>query len=240
MQLILLAAGRGSRLPKQFRSKPKCLVKINRRTILDYNKEFFKLFKKKIIVSGFKNYKLKKYISSNNFIEVHNKKFQSTNMVASMFKAKNKITNDVVICYGDIIFDKSIYQLLKGEGNIMPVNINWLKLWKTRMNKNEIINDAEDIKIKNNKLISIGGKIKKKFPISQYMGIFKLKKKSFFNIYKFFIKNKNSKIDMTNFLNLCIKNNLLKMHCKNYKKQWFEIDTANDIKSTSKILNSVW
>jgi len=30
------------------------------------------------------------------------------------------------------------------------------------------------------------------------------------------------------------------MHCKNYKKQWFEIDTANDIKSTSKILNSVW
>ena len=126
MQLILLAAGRGSRLPKKFRSKPKCLVKINRRTILDYNKEFFKLFKKKIIVSGFKNHKLKKYISSNNFIEVHNKKFQSTNMVASMFKAKNKITNDVVICYGDIIFDKSIYQLLKGEGNIMPVNIKWL------------------------------------------------------------------------------------------------------------------
>ena len=107
-------------------------------------------------------------------------------MVASMFKAKNKITNDVVICYGDIIFDKSIYQLLKGEGNIMPVNINWLKLWKTRMNKNEIINDAEDIKIKNNKLISIGGKIKKKFPISQYMGIFKLKKKSFLIFINFY------------------------------------------------------
>ena len=33
MQLILLAAGQGTRLPKKFKTSPKCLVKINNKTI---------------------------------------------------------------------------------------------------------------------------------------------------------------------------------------------------------------
>ena len=47
MQLIVLSAGRGSRLPKKFRNKPKCLVEINSKPLLFYNDNFFKKFKKK-------------------------------------------------------------------------------------------------------------------------------------------------------------------------------------------------
>lgn len=47
MILIYLAAGRGSRLPIKFRDKPKCLVKINNKTLIERNKIFFKNFKKK-------------------------------------------------------------------------------------------------------------------------------------------------------------------------------------------------
>ena len=56
MILIYLAAGRGSRLPIKFRDKPKCLVKINNKTLIERNKIFFKNFKKKI-----NNYWLQKY-----------------------------------------------------------------------------------------------------------------------------------------------------------------------------------
>ena len=47
MQLIILSAGKGSRLPAKFRNKPKCLVELNSKPLLSYNKIFFKNFKKK-------------------------------------------------------------------------------------------------------------------------------------------------------------------------------------------------
>ena len=54
MQLILLSAGRGSRLSKELRSKPKSLVKVNNIPIIEHNLKFFNMFKKKIIISGYK------------------------------------------------------------------------------------------------------------------------------------------------------------------------------------------
>ena len=48
-------------------------------------------------------------------------------MVYSLFLTKNLIKEDVVIVYGDIVFDHKIYSLLKAKKNILPVNVNWLK-----------------------------------------------------------------------------------------------------------------
>ena len=64
MQLIILSAGKGSRLPVKFRDKPKCLVALNSRPLLSYNENFFKNFKKKMIVCGYKQRHLDK-ISEN-------------------------------------------------------------------------------------------------------------------------------------------------------------------------------
>ena len=55
MQLIVLAAGKGSRLPKKFRNKPKCMTEINGKSILEHNKSFFLKFKKRIIITGYKS-----------------------------------------------------------------------------------------------------------------------------------------------------------------------------------------
>ena len=84
MQLVLLAAGRGSRLPKKYRIKPKCLTKIGPATILDFNKKFFDNFQTKIIITGYKRQMLQEYIKKNNFIEIENKNFRKTNMVQSL------------------------------------------------------------------------------------------------------------------------------------------------------------
>ena len=150
-----------------------------------------------------------------------------------MFLASKKITNDVVICYGDIIFDKSIFNLLKKKGNIMPVYKDWLKLWKKRMNKKKIKDDAEDIKIKKKELKMIGEKIKIKFPKFQYMGIFKIKREDFFKLKMYYEKLGNKKIDMTNFINSALKQKMIKFDTEIYKKFWFEIDNYNDIKVAS-------
>ena len=72
------------------------------------------------------------------------------------------------------------------------------------MNLSKVFDDAEDIKIKNKKIMMIGEKIGKIKPRAQITGIIKIKKESFKKMYKIF-KSLNSKIDMTNFMNFCIK-----------------------------------
>ena len=84
MQLIILAAGRGFRLPEKFRNKPKCLAVINEKTILEHNLNFLK-FKKRYIVTGYKNNKISKFAKINNFKTIKNKKYMSTNMVYGYF-----------------------------------------------------------------------------------------------------------------------------------------------------------
>ena len=78
-------------------------------------------------------------------------------MVHSLFTVSKLIKKDIVICYGDIIFDENIYKILsdKKNVNVMPVYKNWLNYWKMRMPMNKIKEDAENIEIKGNDLISI-------------------------------------------------------------------------------------
>ena len=151
MQLVLLAAGKGSRLPKKNRNSPKCMVKINNKTILDHNKEFYDKFKFRTIISGFKNYKLKKFIKKNNFNNIINKKYKVTNMVYSLFKLKNIKSNQIVVCYSDIIFDKKIFNNLRKNKNLIILKKNWINVWRGRMEYKKILNDAEDVLVKKKK-----------------------------------------------------------------------------------------
>tara|TARA_B100000242_G_C43042452_1_gene486383 strand:+ start:143 stop:853 length:711 start_codon:yes stop_codon:yes gene_type:complete len=235
MQLIVLAAGKGSRLPNKFRNKPKCMTEINGKSILEHNKSFFLKFKKRIIITGYKSKLINNYAKKNNFRIIKNKNYSSTNMVYSLFLAKKFVNDDVLVCYGDIIFDSKIFNVLNKFNNLVPLNMNWLSLWKKRMNTNLIKKDAENVKIKNKQLIEIGTKFKK-FPDCQFMGLIKISKNNFFVLENFFKSFCNKKIDMTNFLNFVIKNKICKFYVQKVKNFWFEIDTHNDIKITSKIL----
>lgn len=235
MQLVILAAGRGSRLPKKFRDKPKCLVELNSKPLILYNDKFIKKFKKKIIITGYKRNSLSKIITTYNFININNKRFQYTNMVYSLFLARKFIRSDVVVVYGDVIFNDKIFEAIKTKDNILPVNIHWLNNWKNRMPLSKVFNDAENLTIKKNFVSEIGTKIdKKKIPKYQFMGILRLKKKTFIKCYTFFKKLKNNKIDMTSFINLCIKNNIFKLKISEYKDYWYEIDTTLDLKLAEK------
>ena len=235
MQLIVLAAGKGSRLPNKFRNKPKCMTEINGKSILEHNKSFFLKFNKRIIITGYKSKLINDYAKKNNFRIIKNKNYSSTNMVYSLFLAKKFVNDDVLVCYGDIIFDSKIFNVLNKFNNLVPLNMNWLSLWKKRMNTNLIKKDAENVKIKNKQLIEIGTKFKK-FPDCQFMGLIKISKNNFFVLENFFKSFCNKKIDMTNFLNFVIKNKICKFYVQKVKNFWFEIDTHNDIKITSKIL----
>ena len=236
MQLVLLAAGKGSRLPKKYRNYPKCMVHIRNKNILEHNIEFYNKFKFKTIISGYKSDKLKNFIQKNNFNNIVNEKYKFTNMVYSLFKLRSIKSNHIVVCYSDIIFDKNIFKNLKKNRSLILLKKNWLNVWKGRMSYKKILSDAENVTIKKNKLISIGGKITKKLPKYQYMGILKLKYADFINLKKFFKKINNSKIDFTNFINMSLKHGVIDLEVVKTNKFWFEIDTKQDINFARKEL----
>ena len=230
MQLVILASGTGSRLKNKTKRIPKCLVKINGISIIDYNIKFFDKFKKVLIVTGYKSQLIKKKFLDKKYKIIFNKKYKTTNMVYSLFCASKYINNDVVISYSDIIFDKNIINLFaKHRGSSIIIYKNWLKLWKKRMNKKKILKDAEDLTLRNNYVESIGEKIKKNYPKYQFMGLLKLTKLDFNKLNIFFKEIKNNKVDLTNFLNMAISKKIIKLRGIKTIKFWFEIDVPKDI-----------
>jgi choline kinase len=238
MQLVLLASGRGFRLKERTENQPKCLVKINNKPLIDYNLKFYEKFNKKIIITGYRSNLLKRKKELKNFTHIKNKKFMATNMVYSFFLCQKHIEKeDMIICYSDIIFDKKIFKVLeKNKETFLPLNINWLKLWKKRMPYNLIKDDAEEIILKKKFIVEIGKKIKNKMPKYQFMGIIKLKYNDFLKLKIFFIKLNNHKIDFTNFLDAAIKKKIIKLKYSLINKFWIEIDTINDLNLAKKLL----
>ena len=235
MQLIVLASGRGSRLKKLTEKIPKCLVRVRSKTIIDYISKNFKKFNQTIILTGYKSNLInKKFI---NLKKVKHEKYMSTNMVYSLFCAKKFIKQDVIISYSDIIFDHQIIdKMINFNKTHIPLNKEWLNLWEKRMNKKKINMDAEDLITKKSKVISIGNKIINKRPKLQFMGLIKVKYKDFIKLYKFFKTLNNPTIDMTSFLDIALKNNIISLGYFETSRYWFEIDNAQDKKIAEKFL----
>ena len=101
MNLIILASGKGSRLKSLTKNKPKCLVKIKGKTIIERILDNSNLFKKTLLVTGYKSSILEKKFK--NYLIVKNKDFTKSNMVHSLFKTFKHVKSDVIVSYADII-----------------------------------------------------------------------------------------------------------------------------------------
>jgi len=242
MILVILAAGRGKRLGSMTQNLPKCLINLKKKNLIDYNLPFIKKFKKTVIITGYKSNLIEKKFKLFKSIKIiKNNFFSKTNMVYSLFKSTKyikKTKKNVVVIYSDIIFDKSIFNLLKENQSFIVIYKDWLKIWKLRNNNNlqKIKSDAEDIVLKKDNLISIGGKIKNSLPTYQYMGILKFRYKDFIKINDYFKTLKNKKIDFTSFINLVLKKKIVKIKVKKTNKFWLEIDNQKDLRAANKLI----
>ena len=170
---INISSWQGRRLPSHLSKKPKVLLNINNKSILDkLIKNFQSVGINKIaLITGFNRKSLKKY----KLKEFHNKKWSKTNMVYSLCKADSWLKKySCIVSYGDIIYEaKALKKLCKNKNNItLSYDINWKKLWKMRFENP--LNDAETFKIKKNLIKDIGKKTKNILDIQgQYMGLIK-------------------------------------------------------------------
>jgi L-glutamine-phosphate cytidylyltransferase len=235
MNLLILAAGKSNRIFSKIK-KHKCLLEIDNKTLLSkiIEDSISAQIDKVNIVTGFKEKILKKYIKKNhkNIKIINNNLFNKTDMLHSAILGLKKIKDDVIISYSDIIYDKKILnkiRKLKSKKILIPVKTDWSKVWKQR--KKDIKDDAENLSIdKKNFLKTIGGKIKKKYPKGQYMGIIYIPKSMIHKILRVYKQNNIKKMQMSNFLNFLIKLNY-KIKVINTKSYWYEFDDIQDYKN---------
>ena len=145
MNVIILAAGKGERLKPLTNETPKCLVKLFGKSLLDWQIETFrKLGISDItIITGYKN----ESINYSNTKKIVNARFDSTNMVETLFCAKDELKNETIVSYGDIIFEERIVQKLIDSQSDMSVIVDekWHDVWKLRFENP--LNDAESMRI---------------------------------------------------------------------------------------------
>jgi len=204
MNIVFLAAGKSSRIFKEV-GKPKCLLKINKQSIiLNLLKNLNGLKIKKInIVTGFKSNLIKKELYKTKKINfIYNKYYKSREMLYSLILALKKIDDDVIFSYTDIIYDKSIIKKLITKKNdiYLPILKNWKDVWIKRKKKIKL--DAEDLQIdKNDNLKTIGKKITNISKVKyQFMGLVMINKENRKKIIQLYNLTKNNKkIPLTQF-----------------------------------------
>ena len=186
MNAIILAAGQGKRLAPLTEHKPKCMVNLFGKTTLEWQISVFKKcgITDISIVTGYRS----ELINLPGLEFFQNKKFETTNMVESLFCASEKLNESTIVSYGDIIFEKKVLDKLilsKSEISIV-VDQNWKEYWSIRMSN--IKEDVESLKLNSEgSIIDIGQKVKDIEEIrGQYIGLMKFEQDGIQNLKEFY------------------------------------------------------
>lgn len=247
MEVVLLCAGRGSRLGNRSNIKPKAMTEIHTVPIVVNTINILKslnITNIKIIL-GYQSHKFPKFRGVKKII---NDEWETTNMVASYVKSINKNTfQDSVFIYGDIIFNKNILKnyilsIDRKVGSIL-IDQKWLDYWSMRF-KNPL-DDAETCFVnKQNYLEELGKEIVLgNIPLYQYIGLGYFPASYQKRIYEYWSSHlcytkKGKNFYMTDMINKLIS---LKFNFLTHKirGQWLEIDTESDLKIAHKLSKKI-
>ena len=113
MNAIILAAGEGKRLRPLTNDKPKCLVELFGKTLLEWQLSVFKKcgINDICVVTGY-NSQMFRYP---NLDYIKNENYKTTNMMESLFCAKERFSQSTIVSYGDIIFEEKILRGLMSQ-----------------------------------------------------------------------------------------------------------------------------
>ncbi len=234
MKVIILAAGRGSRLGERTANLPKCMCTLCGKTLLDRCLESLEKGGIKrgeiAIVTGYKSEVIK--IEGAKYF--HNPDWEKTNMFVSLTKASEWLQKEpCIVCYSDVVFSSEVIKRITRtkEELVVPYFTKYWELWSKRMDNP--LDDLETFKLDaNGELIEIGLHPDKREDIQgQYMGLIKFTPESWtaaLETIKHPLPKTVEKLDMTTLLNGMIKDGNIITTFPN-DEMWLECDTGDDI-----------
>ena len=246
MKVIIIAAGNATRLGKFAEKKPKCLLEINGKSILQRQIELFKKYgiDDIIVITG----PHKKFgIDTVTYVEdIH---YHDHDVLGSLMVAEDFLNGKVLTCYSDILFDEEILkQILNFNGEIgIPIDLDWEKKYIGRIQHpkseadNVILKDAAILKIRKNISNCNSNEV-----IGEFLGPIIFSEngtKIFVEKYNKLKKNHQgnfhnaislSKAYLTDMIQELINNNI-KIEPILIHGKWMEIDTPEDLRKAQKL-----
>ncbi|MAH84046.1 MAG: hypothetical protein CBB68_06730 [Rhodospirillaceae bacterium TMED8] len=168
---IILAAGRGSRLHPYTEKYPKSLTVFGGKTLIERQVETLRAetINNIIVATGYK----REMLQMPGLREAHNAKWETTNMVESLFSGEEYFTNDLIVSYGDIVYEPRVLRTLLASPHEISViiDLNWKTYWELRFDNP--LSDAESLKMDcAQRILNIGAKVSQIEEIDgQYIGL---------------------------------------------------------------------
>jgi choline kinase len=253
MYMIILAAGQGTRLRPLTDNVPKCLIEVNGKSLLDWQLQAASSLDVSNIgiVTGYMN----STVQGRPATYFNNPNYETTNMVETLWCASSIFNNNVVISYGDIIFETNVLDSILSSNHPISVVVDkgWRPYWERRFDN--ILSDAETLKIDgNNQIRSIGQKPKSVKEIDgQYIGLMKFqdggvdilrtiyndaKKASLEGRYPLRGQRPFQNLYMTDMLQGIIDVGF-PVHQVSIERGWLEIDTLSDLQLANSVTSVI-
>ena len=248
MRAIILGAGSGSRMGQHTRDVPKVLLDINGKSILERQISLLREHgvNEIFVVTG---YKREKHVLKD--IEyIFNPRYSETEQLASMMVARTKISDDVLIIFGDIIFDSQVLQqiLASNDDIAIAIDLDWEKSYNERLGNPKSL--ADKVLINQKKILQISAK-ETSFDIEsqtvgEFLGVIKLSangsriiikkyeelEKSY--VGKFHDADSFKKAKLVDILQELIDSKI-EIYPITISGKWCEIDTPEDLERARKI-----
>lgn len=252
MKVIILAAGQGTRLRPLTDNCPKCMVKVNGKSIIERQLETMYACGIKeddiTIITGYRNDVLKDHFKNTGLHFIVNEKYETTNMVCSLMCARKIMESeeDILISYGDIIYNMDVLNKVlasESDGSVI-VDDGWYEYWSVRCENP--LDDAETLMFdEDDNLTEIGQKTNDLTKIqSQYIGLMRFRReglKAMLDLSAEAERRSNAgeklwrternyqKMYMTDLLQGLIDEGN-KLRAVHIHRGWFEIDDKEDLK----------
>lgn len=121
IRAVILAAGKSTRLYPITLEKPKCLLKIGDKTLIEHQIEALNScgINDILVVLGYHAKQIKELLG-NSVSYILNKEFATTNNIYSLWCARDELKGKAFVClYSDVLFDRAILKdCLEKEGDI--------------------------------------------------------------------------------------------------------------------------
>ena len=252
MKIIILAAGQGTRLRPLTDDRPKCMVEVNGKSIIERQLDTMHTCgiqdEDITIICGYCSDVLKNRFKDTNIHFIVNEQYDSTNMVCSLMCARNLMESeeDIIISYGDIIYGEEVFEkILEAEDDMsVIVDDGWYEYWSERCENP--LDDAETLMFDDDHyLTEIGQKTSELAKVqSQYIGLMRFKGEGLKTMLSLCAEAERrsandealwrttrnyAKMYMTDLLQGLIdeRNKLRAVHIH---RGWFEIDDCEDLK----------
>jgi choline kinase len=233
MRGLILAAGRGSRMGTLGDNRPKCMVELEGRPLLD--RQIAALRRGGVeeigIVRGYRA----EILNFPGLSYFDNPRWSQTNMVMSLTAAASWLqAGPVIVSYADIFYRGDVVRgLFQAPGSlVISFDRSWRKLWSRRFA--DPLSDAETFRINSaGELLEIGGRTQTIEEIEgQYMGLLKFTPaawKAVEEVLAALDAPSRDRLDMTGLLRRLLAAKSIAISTFGIDGGWGEIDNPGDV-----------